>query len=462
MTVNTANTSYTFGMATGEVILLLLLSFLVGMMLCWLLRAIGLCCRRPRRQTLPTYTAPAPLTTPASADEVELSPVRTASLHSPTLMVEDIEPHEVEWLEASAMITASVDQPPVPAPAPPPVVELDPLLFNINPFKPIVDPPDATDLPEQVVEVEPEPLWPEIDPLLASIDPHKPIIDPPDMDTEMEVPAMHTETTPQPAALDPLLANIDPHKPIVDAPDADWATASLDPLLASIDPHKPIVEPPDMAAEPAPADSAAPQTLHDWLHKAKESVEHLTEKATPTTQEWLHKAKEKVEHLSEKATPHTSEWLHKARESVEHLSEKATPATSEWLHKAKELGNDLGSKSSHLGSDALTKGSSTLAALAASAKELTEKLANSLSIHQDDLQKLKGVGPTFASILHRAGIHTYQQLAEASPLKLRSLLIVEDEQFSQHDTSSWPQQAALAAQGDWEQLKAYQDTLPNT
>jgi predicted flap endonuclease-1-like 5' DNA nuclease/gas vesicle protein len=499
--VNTANLSYTFGMASGEIILLLLLSFLLGMLLCWLLRASGLCCRRRKPHTsgyTVAYTAP-PVTPARASDDFDITQLKT--LVQPALdTVEDM---------------------PAPVYQQQDIVDLDPLLLNVDPFKPIVDPPDAeTAIDAVVIDLEPEPTldlpeakpsWTDLDPLLVSIDPHKPIIDPPDMDTELELPTMQTEIQTPTPAFDPLLASIDPHKPIIDPPDmalemdTDMSLAmpavtlepidvtpidvtpleikpvEIDPLLVGIDPHKPIIDPPDMPETPSispPASHTLNNWLHkakesvehlaekatpaasDWLSKAKESVEHLSEKATPATSDWLHKAKEKVEHLTEKATPAASDWLHKAKESVEHLSEKATPATSEWLHKAKEIGTGFTSKGNTIGSETLTKSGSTLAALAASAKELTEKLANSLSIHQDDLQKLKGVGPTFASILHRAGIHTYQQLAETSPLKLRSLLIVEDEQFSQHDTSSWPQQAALAAQGEWDKLQEYQDTLP--
>lgn len=291
--------------------------------------------------------------------------------------------------------------------------ELAPLLAAIDPHKPIIDPPEI-----DILETS------NLDALLLAIDPHKPIIDPPDMQ----------ETS----SLDPLLLAIDPHKPIIDPPD-ELETMKTDSLLDAIDPHKPIVDLPDMpdaTSNPTSKDNTLGM-FNDWLHKAKESVEHLTEKATPAA----------------------NEWLHKAKDSVEHLKEKAAPVSNDWLHKAKELGNDFSSKGNTIGSETLAKGGSTLAALAASAKELTEKLTSNLSIKQDDLQKLTGIGPTFTSILHRAGIHTYQQLAETSPQKLQALLIVEDEQFSQHDTSSWPKQAALAAQGEWEQLKAYQESL---
>ncbi|WGZ96046.1 MAG: hypothetical protein QJT81_08750 [Candidatus Thiothrix putei] len=495
--MNTAPPPYTFGMATGEIISLLLLSFVVGILLCRLLRQMGICCR-PKKKTIPIGITPVPagkyhtrdfdIHTPnlrtnpvASSPELELPqlPHKQAVTDvyvpkvqdKPTLTLPEVTP------ETNAEFVVSTNATPEVTLELPPLPEIDPLLAAIDPHKPIIDIPDTelNVVPEEATmhnTSQPAETW-EPAPLLASIDPHKPIIDPPDIDI--------LETS----SLDPLLLAIDPHKPIIDPPDMQ-ETSSLDPLLLAIDPHKPIIDPPDEletmktdslldAIDPhkpivdlpdMPDATSNPTSkdntlgmFNDWLHKAKESVEHLTEKATPAANEWLHKAKDSVEHLKEKATPVSNDWLHKAKDSVEHLKEKAAPVSNDWLHKAKELGNDFSSKGNTIGSETLAKGSSTLAALAASAKELTEKLTSNLSIKQDDLQKLTGIGPTFTSILHRAGIHTYQQLAETSPQKLQALLIVEDEQFSQHDTSSWPKQAALAAQGEWEQLKAYQESL---
>ena len=505
--MNTANTPYTFGMATGEIISLLLLSFVIGILLCRLLRQMGICCR-PRKKVVPLGITPVPAgkyhtrnfdihTSKPSTDDVYVPKVTAR----PILTVPEVTPKPPpQPPEIPHEITVGV---PVLHSELPPLPEIDPLLAAIDPHKPILDleapEPENTleiitmhnepiptasweptpllagidphkpiiDLPDQLTTITTDPLldaidpykpiidlpdMPEIsmktDPLLDAVDPHKPIIDLPDM------PEISMKT-------DPLLDAIDPHKPIIDLPDMPEITMKTDSLLDAIDPHKPIIDPPDMP-ETSGAQSGKDATLNilnDWLHKAKDSVEHLTEKATPAANDWLHKAKDSVEHLKEKAAPVSSDWLHKAKDSVEHLKEKAAPVSGEWLHKAKEIGSGLSSKGSSLGSETLVKGSSTLASLAASAKELTEKLASNLSIKHDDLQKLTGIGPTFASVLHRAGIHTYQQLAETSPQKLQALLIVEDEQFSKHDTSSWPKQAALAAQGEWEQLKAYQDSL---
>lgn len=42
--MNQTSADYTFGIASLEIVLLLLGSFLLGMLLCWLLRKMGLCC----------------------------------------------------------------------------------------------------------------------------------------------------------------------------------------------------------------------------------------------------------------------------------------------------------------------------------------------------------------------------------------------------------------------------------
>jgi predicted flap endonuclease-1-like 5' DNA nuclease len=57
---------YTFGIASLEIVLLLLGSFLLGMLLCWLLRKLGICCAV--RKTEPEYRR-ASLSTPSTTQE---------------------------------------------------------------------------------------------------------------------------------------------------------------------------------------------------------------------------------------------------------------------------------------------------------------------------------------------------------------------------------------------------------
>lgn len=65
----------------------------------------------------------------------------------------------------------------------------------------------------------------------------------------------------------------------------------------------------------------------------------------------------------------------------------------------------------------------------------------------DDLSRIEGVGPKVAGLLNDAGITTFAALAETDVDKLNQLLEENELQFM--EAESWPQQAALAAKGDW-------------
>ena len=78
----------------------------------------------------------------------------------------------------------------------------------------------------------------------------------------------------------------------------------------------------------------------------------------------------------------------------------------------------------------------------------------------DDLKRIEGIGPRYSSVLQAAGITTYIQLAAASPDELHQILEAEDPRLARlADPTSWPEQAALAAAGNWEALDALKDTL---
>jgi predicted flap endonuclease-1-like 5' DNA nuclease len=66
----------------------------------------------------------------------------------------------------------------------------------------------------------------------------------------------------------------------------------------------------------------------------------------------------------------------------------------------------------------------------------------------EELTRIEGVGPKVAGLLKNAGITTFASLAEADVERLNAILEKAELQFM--DPSSWPEQAALAAKGDWE------------
>ncbi|MCA9938707.1 MAG: hypothetical protein KC418_08695 [Anaerolineales bacterium] len=77
----------------------------------------------------------------------------------------------------------------------------------------------------------------------------------------------------------------------------------------------------------------------------------------------------------------------------------------------------------------------------------------------DNLTKIEGVGPKIAGLLNQAGIMTFAQLAQAEVGHLQGILAEGGPRFQLADPGSWPEQATLAAAGDWEALRRLQDNL---
>ena len=81
-------------------------------------------------------------------------------------------------------------------------------------------------------------------------------------------------------------------------------------------------------------------------------------------------------------------------------------------------------------------------------------------VSAQDLTKIEGIGPKLASVLQEAGIVTYAQLAKADEGQLEQILEASDPRLLRlARPASWPEQAALAAAGEWEALEALQGEL---
>ena len=76
----------------------------------------------------------------------------------------------------------------------------------------------------------------------------------------------------------------------------------------------------------------------------------------------------------------------------------------------------------------------------------------------DKLELIEGIGPSIAGILQAAGIRSFAQLAEANPDQVREIL--KDAGVGNlADPTSWSAQAALAAEGKFDELAALQNEL---
>ncbi len=88
-----------------------------------------------------------------------------------------------------------------------------------------------------------------------------------------------------------------------------------------------------------------------------------------------------------------------------------------------------------------------------------EETAEPEVVEPDDLTAIEGVGPKIDGILKAAGIQTFTQLAQADVENLRTILEEAGSRYKLAVPDTWPEQAALAAKGDWDALEALQDAL---
>jgi predicted flap endonuclease-1-like 5' DNA nuclease len=78
----------------------------------------------------------------------------------------------------------------------------------------------------------------------------------------------------------------------------------------------------------------------------------------------------------------------------------------------------------------------------------------------DDLKRIEGIGPKLSSVLQEAGIATFAQLAEMEVGQIEQILEEADPRLLRlANPSTWPEQAALAAAGEWDALEALQSGL---
>ncbi len=77
----------------------------------------------------------------------------------------------------------------------------------------------------------------------------------------------------------------------------------------------------------------------------------------------------------------------------------------------------------------------------------------------DDLTKIEGIGPQVAGLLNSVGLMSFQQLAQTTPDQIKEVLNHAGGIMATMNPSTWPDQAQLAAAGEWDKLKEWQDVL---
>ena len=92
-------------------------------------------------------------------------------------------------------------------------------------------------------------------------------------------------------------------------------------------------------------------------------------------------------------------------------------------------------------------------------EEVEELNVETVTVANDDLKKVEGIGPKIEELLQNAGIKTFGQLSEATPDRIREILLEAGARYKMHDPATWPDQAKMAAGGEWDKLKEWQDAL---
>lgn len=97
-------------------------------------------------------------------------------------------------------------------------------------------------------------------------------------------------------------------------------------------------------------------------------------------------------------------------------------------------------------------------AVVAPAEEAKPKRAKKAA-EGDDLKIIEGIGPKIADLLVSAGIVSFADLAAASVDKVKEILEAAGSRYAMHDPTTWAQQAELARDGKWDELKELQEKL---
>ena len=80
-------------------------------------------------------------------------------------------------------------------------------------------------------------------------------------------------------------------------------------------------------------------------------------------------------------------------------------------------------------------------------------------IKENDLTLVEGIGPKISELFNNSGVNTWYDLSQCSEVKCQEILNSGGKRFEIHKPKTWPQQAKLATEGKWQELKDWQDQL---
>jgi predicted flap endonuclease-1-like 5' DNA nuclease len=87
------------------------------------------------------------------------------------------------------------------------------------------------------------------------------------------------------------------------------------------------------------------------------------------------------------------------------------------------------------------------------------KLAGFSVKGMDDLEVIEGIGPKICGLFHAAGFKTFTQVSHMTIQQMAKILDDAGPRFKLANPETWAQQAGLAANNRWTELKTMQDNL---
>lgn len=89
----------------------------------------------------------------------------------------------------------------------------------------------------------------------------------------------------------------------------------------------------------------------------------------------------------------------------------------------------------------------------------TAKSVFGKKIKENDLTVVEGIGPKIQELFHNHDIKTWKALSECSVEKCQMVLDSGGDRFKMHTPRTWPDQAKMAYEGQWDALLKWQDKL---
>ncbi len=143
---------------------------------------------------------------------------------------------------------------------------------------------------------------------------------------------------------------------------------------------------------------------------------------------------------------------------------KPTPSTLPASDEVVEAETNTQNTDAELARDSVSKpGAANLNEIATPDQEVAQSAAGPITAYNqetsDDLTQIEGVGPEIASLLQADGLYTFAQVADSEPTRIQTVLDAAGPRYKIHNPATWIQQAELARDEKWDELKTLQDSL---